>query len=59
MGVYSFDALKAHVGHKIVCVEYKGEDATQVDNVAVECEDCNEVLIDYDSDEDDEEEGLI
>lgn len=38
----NFEILSAHVGHKIVCVMY-GE--TQ--NVAIECEDCHEVLLDY------------
>ena len=40
--------LKRHVGHKIVCVEY-GEKGGHVANVAVECETCNEVILDFDN----------
>lgn len=36
--------LKRHIGHKIVCVGY-GHPADPA-NVTVECEDCNEVLMD-------------
>ena len=46
MGAHNFRDLKAHAGHNIVCVIY-GNDH----NVAIECEDCNEVLLDYDKDE--------
>ena len=45
MSVYDFESLRGHVGHKIACVMY-GEQ-----NVAIECEDCHEVLIDYDKEE--------
>ena len=53
MGAINFDDLRRHIGHKIVCVGY-GIDSTEnkpyeMVNVAVECEDCNEVLLDYDS----------
>lgn len=44
------DALRDHIGHKIVCVGYaydKGADAFQ--NVAIECEDCGCVLVDFDN----------
>lgn len=44
MSAYDFNELKAHIGHRIVCVSYGDPPA----NVAVECEDCNEVLMDYD-----------
>jgi uncharacterized protein with PIN domain len=44
MSAFNFEELKRHVGHKIVCVGY-GQD--EIVNVAVECLDCNEVLIDY------------
>jgi len=43
MSVNSYQELLAHKGHKIVCVVY-GED----ENVAIECETCHEVLVDYD-----------
>lgn len=46
MSAFNYDELKRHVGHKITCVTY-GE----CQNVAIECEDCNEVLLDYDKDE--------
>lgn len=39
MGAHSYEDLKKHVGHKIVCVTYG--DA----NVAVECETCNSQLL--------------
>lgn len=46
MSAFDYDTLKAHIGHKIVCVGYGlPEDPA---NVAIECEDCNEVLLDYD-----------
>ena len=46
MSAFNYDELKRHVGHTITCVTY-GEGQ----NVAIECEDCNEVLLDYDKDE--------
>jgi len=43
MGAYSYKQLKRHVGHNICCVDYgDGE------NIAIECEDCNEILMDFD-----------
>ena len=45
MSAFNYKELKRHVGHDIVCVEY----ANGV-NVAIECETCNEVLLDYDED---------
>lgn len=44
MSVNSYKELLAHKGHKIVCVTY----GSQEENVAIECETCNEVLFDYD-----------
>lgn len=46
MAVSSFDELKAHVGHHIVCVTYGSR--RKIVNVALECEDCGVVLLDYD-----------
>lgn len=43
MSAFNYEDLKRHVGHNIVCVEY-GNGV----NVAVECETCNEVVLDYD-----------
>jgi hypothetical protein len=47
-----YNKLKEHVGHDIECVQYgnfgyQGEPQ----NVAIECNDCNEVIISYDLDE--------
>lgn len=46
MAAHSFDELKAHIGHSIVCVGY-GVDGQEPDNVAIECETCNTVLMDF------------
>jgi len=43
MSVNSFEELEEHVGHHVEVVTY-GVDA----NVAIECEDCGEVLLDFD-----------
>ncbi len=42
MSVLGYTDLTYHVGHKIVCVNYADK------NTAIECEDCNEVLFDFD-----------
>lgn len=64
MGAHSFNDLRRHVGHKIVCVVYgksfgpawvKGRGIPV--NVAVECETCGEVLLDFDREADNEEKG--
>ena len=55
MSADSYKELKRHLGHKIVCVAYGGEDEEPW-SVALECETCNEVLLDYDREEDDDEE---
>jgi len=47
MSVINYKNLKEHLGHRIVCVSY-GENK---ENIALECEDCNEVLLDFDKDE--------
>lgn len=47
MGASSYEDLKRHVGHKVECVVY-GDDA----NVSVECVTCNEVIIDFDREDD-------
>ena len=51
MSCTNYEDLKAHLGHKIVCVSY-GFDMV---NIAIECEDCNEVILDYDKPERGEE----
>ena len=47
MSAHSFNDLVQHAGHKITCVTY-GDPAV---NVAVECETCNEVLMDFDKED--------
>ena len=47
MSAFNFDSLRSHVGHHITCVEY-GNKETGCINIAVECEDCGEVILDYD-----------
>jgi hypothetical protein len=51
MSVNNYQNLRRHIGHRIVCVCYGcyGE-AKDPENVAIECEDCGEVLLDYDKD---------
>jgi len=51
MSVFSYESLETHVGHKIVCVRYGNQ------NVAIECEDCCEVLLDFDKGEGEENEA--
>lgn len=47
-----YDKLKDHVGHEIVCVGYIGycekKEGEEPENVAIECETCNEVLVSFD-----------
>ena len=55
MACHSFNDLINHVGHKIVCVGYgksTGKDGKlDFANAAIECETCNEVLLDFDKEE--------
>ena len=46
MSVINYDDLIVHKGHKIEVVTYGFEDSDV--NVAIECEDCSEVLLDFD-----------
>ena len=48
MGAWNYTELRRHIGHKIVCVCYTDDAKIAPDNVAIECEDCNEVLFDFD-----------
>ena len=45
MSAYDYKSLKAHVGHKIVCLSYGNKNDPV--SVAIECRDCGEVLFDY------------
>jgi hypothetical protein len=47
MSAYNFDSLLEHQGHEIVINTYENEQQ-EVINVAIECLDCNTVLLDYD-----------
>lgn len=53
MSAHSFKDLRRHVGHEIECVVY-GIPADPL-NVAVECETCFEVLLDFDRHSDTED----
>lgn len=59
MSVGNYKELKDHIGHQIVVVGYRNPndknkvidrltDEKDYENVAIECEDCNEVLLDFD-----------
>lgn len=41
---YKFERLRPHIGHKIVCTAY-GESMNDIDDICIECEDCNCVLV--------------
>ena len=54
MSAINFKNLRAHIGHNIVCTGYAltdddGDRIGEYQNVAIECEDCNEILLDYDN----------
>ena len=50
----NYKELKRHIGHNIACAGYAlkdeqtGKRLTEYQNIAIECDDCNEVLIDFD-----------
>ena len=52
---FQFSRLKDHMGHKIVCVPYSkvGEDDPWSMNI--ECEDCCEVLVSVEREEEEEQ----
>ncbi len=50
MSVINYKDLKEHLGHRIVCVSYESPGENK-ENIALECEDCNEVLLDFDKEE--------
>ena len=53
MSSTSFKELYQHYGHEIVCARYTDSEG-DVANVALECVDCNEVLMDYDNEKEGE-----
>jgi len=50
MSCNNYEELKKHEGHKIACVTYKCQtpNGEKIYNVAIECETCNEVILDFD-----------
>lgn len=48
MSAQNFEDLLQHYGHMLVLARYTDNEG-DVAAVAVECEDCNEVLLDYDN----------
>lgn len=47
MGANSYKELRKHIGHKLECVCY-GIPGREPANIAIECVDCKEVLLDFD-----------
>ena len=43
-----FDKLVQHAGHMVACITY-GLSPDNIANVTLACEDCQEVLIDFDN----------
>lgn len=54
MAVHSFKDLVQHHGHDVVVMSYG--DSDDIQNVAIECLDCNEVLFNFDKDDESLEE---
>ena len=50
MSASTFEEMREHIGHNIVCVCY-GKDGEDLQNVAVECETCDMVLFDLNPDQ--------
>lgn len=50
----NYNELKNHIGHEIACVGYalqdkqNGKRLSEYENIAIECETCNEALISFD-----------
>ncbi len=57
--VRNFGELVAHVGHAVAVVTYgtHGREITAADNVAVECGTCATVLLDFDNEDEQVEDG--
>ena len=47
MSVFDYEGLRSHIGHKVEVVCY-GVDNQDPHNIAIECEDCCVVLLDFD-----------
>ena len=52
MAVHNFSDLYQHFGHKVVVITYGGSGNVSPLCVAIECEDCYEVLVDFDRSDD-------
>jgi len=48
MSATNFEELYKHYAHHVVVAQYTGADNKPA-GVAIECEDCHEVLLDYDN----------
>ena len=48
MSAMNYTELSYHLGHKIVCVGYGKGGKPPYENVAIECETCNEVIVSFD-----------
>ena len=55
MSIMNFKEARHHIGHNIVCVSY-GKKGQVPQNVSIECETCNEVLIDWEKGDNKDEE---
>jgi hypothetical protein len=44
----NFDEIASHVGHNVIVVGYGRDGESQYVNVAVECETCGRILLDWD-----------
>jgi len=50
MSISNYEELREHIGHKVVVACY-GREGKEPQNIAIECEDCNEVLLSFDKGE--------
>ena len=50
MSVNNYKELHKHKGHNIMCVSYGNDEI----NISLECKDCNEVLIDFNKDDEED-----
>lgn len=55
MSAFNFETLMWHKGHNVEVVTYSSPaDPDDIWNVAIECTDCNVVLLDYNNPENEE-----
>jgi hypothetical protein len=60
MSAFDFKTLNEHANHRVQVNQYiDKERGGQVVNVAVECEDCNVILMDYDNPEYDDGQTIV